>query len=444
MHPATEPFLVKPYLQLGDAPREAAAESLQLLWHTDSAEGQWLVEVKADSAKTWSKMAAPRVRTVPATDVPAHAVYQSALTGLAPGKPFQYRVLRGSDVLFSAQGTARKSADQPYQFVVFGDCGADTKEQRMVAARAFEAKPDFLFITGDIVYTRGRITEYRTKFFPIYNNETSSPAEGAPLMRSVPFLAAAGNHDVGGRNLSNAADGLAYFLYWSEPLNGPEAFPYLKAEGDTSRQQAFLAAAGGTFPRMANYSFDYGNLHWTVLDSNPYVDWHDPALRDWVAKDIAASKATWHFVAFHHPGFQSAHTHFNDQQMRALADIFEAGHVDVVFAGHVHNYQRSFPMKFKATRQEKLVISGEWILDQKFDGQRETKPDGVIYIVTGAGGAHLYDGDQQNDPKSWQGFTTKFVSQVNSLTNVHVSGRKLAVRQIAADGVELDAFTITK
>ena len=38
---------------------------------------------------------------------------------------------------------------------------------------------------------------------------------------------------------------------------------------------------------MANFSFDYGNAHWTVLDSNPNVNWMDPALSDWVAKGVA-------------------------------------------------------------------------------------------------------------------------------------------------------------
>ena len=102
---------------------------------------------------------------------------------------------------------------------------------------------------------------------------------------------------------------------------------------------------------MANFSFDYGNAHWTVLDSNPYVDWTDPELRAWVERDLAAAKdATWRFVAFHHPPFNSSRAHFGDQRMRVLVDLFEAGRVDVVWSGHVHNYQRTFPLTFAADR----------------------------------------------------------------------------------------------
>ena len=189
---------------------------------------------------------------------------------------------------------------------------------------------------------------------------------------------------------------------------------------------------------MASFSFDYANSHWTVLDSNPGVDWRDPALRRWVVDDLAAAKkARWRFVGFHHPGFHSSKAHFNDQQMRVLADVFEAGAVDLVFAGHVHNYQRSHPMRYQA-------LDGTWTLDTSFDGVKATRPSGVIYIVTGAGGAPLYDPAQQDAPETWQSFTTRFVSKVHSLSVVEVDGGRLLLRQVAADGQEVDRFTITK
>jgi len=62
---------------------------------------------------------------------------------------------------------------------------------------------------------------------------------------------------------------------------------------------------------MANYSFDYGNSHWAVLDANTYIDWYNPSLWEWMQKDLASAKsATWRFVAFHQPGFNSSNEHF--------------------------------------------------------------------------------------------------------------------------------------
>ena len=96
--------------------------------------------------------------------------------------------------------------------------------------------------------------------------------------------------------------------------------------------------------------------------------------------------------------------------------------------GHVHNYQRSFPLRFQARPgiKGKLVsrkgnVIGTGTLDKKFDGKTETKPDGVIYLVTGAGGAELYNPEQQNRPSSWQGFTAKYYAEKHSLTLVDVS-----------------------
>ena len=72
------------------------------------------------------------------------------------------------------------------------------------------------------------------------------------------------------------------------------------------------------------------------------------------------------------------------------------------------------------------------------------KPDGIIYIVTGAGGKDLYNPEQENKPDSWQKFTDKFISTVHSLTLVDVDGKTLRLQQLSADGKVLDAIEIRK
>ena len=74
----------------------------------------------------------------------------------------------------------------------------------------------------------------------------------------------------------------------------------------------------------------------------------------------------------------------------------------------------------------------------------KTKPIGVIYIVTGAGGKDLYNPEQENKPDSWQKFTEKFISTIHSLTVVDVNGKKLLLKQVSAEGKILDSVTITK
>ena len=275
-------------------------------------------------------------------------------------------------------------------------------------------------------------------------------------MRSAPFFAAPGNHDIAVRDLGASPDGLAYFLYWSQPLNGPsgeEGGAFVpRLTGPDANQQAFKDSAGAAYPRMANFSFDYGNSHWTVLDANPYVDWTDARLRNWVKEDLtAARRATWRFVAIHQPPFNSSPAHADEQNTRLLADLFQDGKVDVVFCGHVHNYQRTFPLRFAADRnaagkpvRKKELVPGHWTLDRAFDGQKATHPSGVIYLITGAGGASLYNPEQQDKPSTWQEFTHKLISKVHSLTVADVEGPKLTIHQVTLDGKELDKFVVTK
>jgi acid phosphatase type 7 len=68
----------------------------------------------------------------------------------------------------------------------------------------------------------------------------------------------------------------------------------------------------------------------------------------------------------------------------------------------------------------------------------------VLYIISGAGGAPLYDADQTGDSASWQPYTVRFIANVHSFTAVNVVGPRLVLRQIAEDGRELDRITVTK
>lgn len=439
---AASPFIVEPYLQLGDNPKQKSPESMVLLWHAAEETANWSVEV-ASGGTSWKKAEPPTSRRIQVPTIETHYVWRAVLSGLKPGTKFEYRVSRAGEKVFEASGMARKGPDQPVKFVAFGDTAQGTPGERAIVAQTLKQAPDFLFIAGDIVYGRGRIAEYRDKYFPIYNSVES------PLTRSTLTIAAPGNHDTANRDLAVNPDTLAYFYYWAQPLNGPLHPAFERLIGPEANQAAFKQAAGPNFPRMGSFSFDYGNAHWLVLDSNPYVDWNEPALKKWIADDLASAKdAVWKFVGFHHPGFNSSKSHFDEQFMRKLSETFEQGGVDVVIAGHVHNYQRSWPLTFVVDPSipppSPRRVPGKWTLDKTYDGKKNTKPKGVIYLVTGGGGAGLYNPDQQDDPESWMGFTDKFISKVHSLTLAEINGRTAKFRQISATGEEVDAFTITK
>jgi len=256
--------------------------------------------------------------------------------------------------------------------------------------------------------------------------------------------------------MDKTPEALAYYYFWEQPLNGPydkegsELLPILK--GSESNRNAFYEAAKNAYPKMTNFSYDYGNAHWTVIDADHYVNWSNKELQNWIIQDLKKSaKAKWRFVMFHQPGFNSSKAHFEEQHMRLLSPIFEAGKVDVVFNGHVHNYQRSFPLTFipDTVNQSSNIkrygkLGGVWTLDKSFDGKTNKKPKGVIYIVTGAGGQGLYNIEQTNLPATWQPFTDKFISTDNTISFVEIVKNKFQFKQINTKGETVDSFIIEK
>ena len=433
---AQEPFLVAPYLQLGDAPRVAPRESLELLWHSEDQDGDWTVEVRLAGA--WKAQGKPAFRRMDAPPLPPHRIWRATLRNLPPGATVPYRVMLAGKAVFQAEAKTRKPG--AHRMVVFADIADGSREQAAIAKAVHGQSPDAVLVAGDIVYPRGRAAEYRKVFYPVYN------LEAVPLLRSTPVLSVPGNHDV---PFPKHADAAAYFAYWSMPLNGPARGP---AEPSAAPMvpgvhDGVVAAAGPAYPRMGSYSFDYGQVHWTVLDSNVYADWENPTLQAWLEADLkGAQGATWRFVALHHPLFQSSRTHLDDQWMRVISPLLEQYGVSLVFAGHVHNYQRSAPIRFKPTKvgTKGRPVEGEFQVDEAFDGVRVTRAKAPIHIVTGAGGAELYDRWQTDAKASWQPWTRTFISDRHSFTVLDVAGRTVKLRQLDAEGRELDAITLTK
>lgn len=73
--PEPNPFLEKPYLQLGDAARLAPSESLVPMWHSANVPAEWKVEVRTSKDKSWRAVGVPWSQIVSAPEgEPAVAV----------------------------------------------------------------------------------------------------------------------------------------------------------------------------------------------------------------------------------------------------------------------------------------------------------------------------------------------------------------------------------
>jgi hypothetical protein len=197
----------------------------------------------------------------------------------------------------------------------------------------------------------------------------------------------------------------------------------------------------------ANYSFDFGNVHCIVLDANLYMDWTNAALCEWLEDDLrSAHKAKWKIVVWHQPPFNSDAKYRLDERMCVVSPLLEKYGVDLVFNGHCHLYERSFPMRVRLEGEPKEALNddgtvdGTICLDKKFDGLNNREPKGIIYVVTGAGGRPA---DDDHKPVI-QPFTARLIAERNSFTMCDVAGDKLTMRQISTKGEVLDQIVIEK
>ena len=428
-------FVASPYLQLGEHP---APSRLSVVWHAPDREANWWLEHKSGKG-AWIPAARVENRRVLLRDTKPFRIYEAELDQLRPGEEFEYRVTREGSPVFTSRGKAIAPPEATVRFALIGDTGQGTRGQRRTVYQMHRAQPDAAIITGDIVYPSGLLEHYAAHWFPIFNAPLASPESGAPFLRARITAAAPGNHDFEEcLHLGAKPDGLAYFHIWSQPLNGPTGTS-IPVRGPAADLAAFRQLAGKRFPRGASYAFDYGPVHWTVLDSNSFMDWTTPSLRDWLAQDLRATQAPWKFVVLHHAPFHSSHKHAEQQRMRVLAPLLEKHGVAIVFSGHVHNYQRTHPIRFAAE-----AFTSPLGVRQRIPGKVIRDPQGVTYVLTGAGGAGLHDASMTGRPNAWQPFTAKFVSRVHSFTQLDVTPQRVTLRQIGEDGNELDFLELAR
>jgi uncharacterized repeat protein (TIGR01451 family) len=317
--------------------------------------------------------------------------------------------------------------------------------------------PDLIVNTGDNVYTFGTEGNYRDFFFPVYNSDQDSNETGAPILRHKLFFPTDGNHDVGSTGVSvnllasdssprfsgniDGGDALSFFSDFYFPQNGPEGFDIQFAwNGDapsatgmlfTFLEKNYVSPAAiqafrdstkvdtgkgvkAQIDHQSNYSFDYGEAHFLFLDANPHLfddnlpgsnafnapppvfTSYPSALKQWVINDLDSSKQLWKIVVYHQPAFTSGDATIVNNQMRAVAKVLEDHGVSLVFNGHDHNYQRSLPIRSTSrTAGPVSTTAGTPAVhvDSLFDGATHSVPDGVLYLVEGAGGNRDFDGD---------------------------------------------------
>jgi hypothetical protein len=121
------------------------------------------------------------------------------------------------------------------------------------------------------------------------------------------------------------------------------------------------------------YSLDWGNnVHITVLNSETNVSGDQ---LQWLDDDLAIHQnCTRKFVIFHSSLFSSGpHGSWTEAQ-QYWCPLFDKYRVDIVFSGHDHDYERSKPISYTASKTS----------------PQESYANGTMYLVSGGWGAPLH------------------------------------------------------
>ena len=446
---------VLPYVQPGtNSVATNGIDSSRLVWVARGKQGSFSVNYGVSTS--YGQTASPLAVEL----IPAHSShkYLATLENLPLNARIFYRVSLGSKVVREGSFMARKTMTNTIHFVTVGDTVHAQPGERRIAWQISRQQPEFFVHLGDIVYFEGTVHEYMQRLWPCYNDpKNDSPDKGAPIMGSVPFYVVLGNHDVHyGLNLEKRPDGLAAFYFFHAALNGPRNLrSSIPVRGTPKQVAAFRKAAGDSFPSLGFYSFENGPAHFLFLDGNEYTDFDEPALRDWVEQDLANARTPWKFVVSHAPAFQTGAKEYSWQQLRKLATVFQKTGVDVVFSGHCHNYQRTYPLKFYPYGTNSLTrrgwVNGRFVVDERFDGVTNQQPEGIVHVVSGAGGMRLSDTNfhhhpflPKSDPANWVPYTAQLIADRYSFSDVTVTPEHFTLRQIDDTGGEFDRFEIHK
>ncbi|MCY6369494.1 metallophosphoesterase [Clostridium ganghwense] len=256
-------------------------------------------------------------------------MYRGVLKNLKPNTLYNYKVeLKSGQV---EEGTFKTLSQNPadmkimtisdsHQFI-----SSDTFSQRVLKER-----PDFILHTGDMLIGTG----YQKDQFNLWFGK------GAEFLKHIPVVYACGNHDDG---------------------------PYFDDYFTYAQKNAYNSDSTGR-----NFSFNYGNIHVTMINSNPWGLYEMNAVTGgfevdektkkeientlkWVEKDLKsddAKKATWRIVGVHHP-------YTDDFTQKHLVDILEKYNANLTLAGHLHVYYGNVSLDPKVGAKSVFIAQGD-------------------------------------------------------------------------------------
>jgi predicted phosphodiesterase len=356
-------FVVKPYLQF------ATKTGITVLWETDEV---------STSTVEYGEALPLKEKTSKKENNEFHKV---ELAGLKPETNYFYRVVSktsGGEEIASDVYTFQTAINDstPFSFAIFGDTQNNIEIWGKLARFGWQERPNFAIHVGDIVGHGNKKEEWVKEFL----------APGNVFMSRFPIYTAIGNHEGNDAN---------YYKYMANPDN------------------------------HSYYTFTYGNAQFFVINTNFDVTKGSDQY-NWLEWALAKSTAKWKIAYHHHPPYTSDNDDYGDtykekselgdRDVKQLVPLYEKYNVDLVFFGHIHDYERTWPIR-----------------NNKIDEE-----NGVIYIQTGGAGGGLED---YAPTRSW---FTKKVKRDHHFCTVSIHDNSLEFNAIDQNAVLFDRMELNK
>jgi len=321
-------------------------------------------------------------------------IHDVELTGLSPNTIY-YFICGGENGGWSDERSFRTAPDRrvSFRFVEGSDSqhklGSLVEDRDAISQLMAQYNPSFVLFPGDIVDVWDRQAEWdnllaSVSMYWIDNNGLT-----------IPIIPAVGNHDVRAPGDYDPDDDATNY-YGQFNLPGNEQW----------------------------YALSWGpDLRIIVLDTEAQGgerSW--PEQLAWLENELIASENyLWKIVIFHKDMVSYRSWPSQSAWKNDLAFLFDKYRVDLVMQGHAQVYERSYPLDWTRAPEE-IMSPGE----------------GVVYIVGGAWGGGLYQGEP-----TWfsaKGPLSKYCFQVIDL----YENGMLHLRAIDIDGNVFDEYVLQK
>jgi hypothetical protein len=221
------------------------------------------------------------------------------------GTKYHYRVIANQDTATGTFYTGPADTATAVTILAYGDTRTYPANHNAVAEQVilnYQSNPNdqtLMVLSGDLVGTGDNEPDWDEQFFdPQYTKIQE-------MLRTVPIMAATGNHE---------GTGLLFSKY----------FPY-----------PFYSGGNHYF------SFDYGPVHVCIIDQ--YTSYSAGSTQyQWLVSDLAASDKPWKMFVLHEPGWSAGGGHGNEIPVQTeLQPLCIEYGVQFVIAGHNHYYARA-------------------------------------------------------------------------------------------------------